>query len=244
MAMHYKMELNMCEIYGFCGSHPIRLNRYTDEFWTHARIHQDGFGYYLADKNQLYVNPKSAMNYLNGLSKFNFNSKLALCHIRFKTHGQATKENCHPFVKYDSRGVKWSLIHNGYIADNVITEALSAIQIGQTDSERILLAIVEAVNSLYEHSWIVNETELKQYLCIQLEVALSELASLGKTNLIFTDSLTNNMYVYMNAPRTLYSLHTNDGYHISTTPLTKEKWEAIEPYKLHVFNNGEKIPLY
>ena len=66
-----------------------------------------------------------------------------------------------------------------------------------------------------------------------------------KTKLLPVIYITgNNMYVYMNAPRTLYSLHTNDGYHISTTPLTKEKWEAIEPYKLHVFNNGEKIPLY
>ena len=60
----------MCEVYGFCGSHPTKLNKYTDEFWLHSRVHQDGFGYYLADKNQLYVNPKSAMQYINGLSKF------------------------------------------------------------------------------------------------------------------------------------------------------------------------------
>lgn len=233
----------MCEVYGFCGNKPTRLNRYTDEFWLHSKVHQDGFGYYLADKDLLYVNPNSAMNYIKGLSKFNFESKLALCHIRFKTHGPASAENCHPFIKYDSRGVKWSLIHNGYISDNPITSALGTLQNGETDSERILLAIIEAVNCLYEHAYITDQQEFLYYLYIQIEVALTELASLGKTNLIFTDNKTNNMYVYMNAPRTLFYLKTPDGYHISTTPLSKENWIAVEPHKLHVFNNGHKIAL-
>ena len=125
----------MCEVYGFCGNTPITLNKYTNEFWKHAKIHQDGFGYYLADKDQLYVNPKSAIEFLQGLAKFDFKSKLALCHIRFKTHGNATKENCHPFSKYDCRGTKWTLVHNGYICDNGNTAALSTIQDGETDSE-------------------------------------------------------------------------------------------------------------
>lgn len=231
----------MCEIYGFCGSVPTRLNKYTDEFWSHSKIHQDGFGYYIADRDQLYVNPKSAMSYLNGLSKFNFVSKLALCHIRFKTHGPASAENCHPFSKYDSHGIKWTLIHNGYISDNPVTAALSTIQNGETDSERILLALVEAVNSLYEHSWIKDLKEFIEYLYIQLEIAIEQLASLGKTNLIFTDSCTNNMYVYMNHPNTLFYLKTENGYHISTTQLSKEDWVAVPPYKLHIFNNGIKI---
>lgn len=231
----------MCEVYGFCGSHPTKLNKYTDEFWLHSRVHQDGFGYYLADKNQLYVNPKSAMQYINGLSKFNFVSKLALCHIRFKTHGPAAAENCHPFVKYDVRGVRWSLIHNGYIDDSPAVAALGTLQKGETDSERILLCIIEAVNSFYEHSCIFDPEEFLYRLYMQIEIALHELSTLGKTNLIFTDSLTNNMYVFMNHPNTLYFLKTSDGVHVSTTKLTPEDWVAVEPYKLHIFNNGVKI---
>lgn len=231
----------MCEVYGFCGSHPTKLNRYTDEFWLHSRIHQDGFGYYLADKDQLYVNPKSAMNYIKGLSKFNFVSKLALCHIRFKTHGPASAENCHPFIKKDIHGIKWSLIHNGYIEDSPAVAALGTLQKGETDSERILLCIVEAVNSFYEHSFIDDPEEFLYRMYMQIEIALSELSTLGKTNLIFIDNLTNNMYVYMNHPNTLYYLQTADGVHVSTTRLTDEKWVAVEPYKLHIFNNGIKI---
>ena len=231
----------MCEVYGFCGNHKTKLNKYTDEFWLHSRVHQDGFGYYLADRDLLYVNPHSAMNYIKGLSKFNFESKLALCHIRFKTHGPVSELNCHPFIKHDIRGIKWSLIHNGYIDDSPAVAALGTLQKGDTDSERILLCIVEAINHYYEHSYTNNYVDFFGYLYHTIEVVCTELSSLGKTNLIFTDSFTNNMYVYMNHPMTLFCLQTDDGVHISTTKLTNENWVAVEPYKLHIFNSGVKI---
>lgn len=231
----------MCEVYGFCGLVPTKLNKYTDEFWLHSRIHQDGFGFYLADKNDLYVNPHTAMAYIQKLNKKDFTSKLALCHIRFKTHGPATAENCHPFIKYDSRGIQWALIHNGYIDDNPAVAALGTLQSGETDSERILLSIIETVNSYYEHSWVEDQDEFLFYLYNQIEITLTELSSLGKINLIFTDSFTNNMYVYMNHPRTLFFLKTDTGVHVSTTRLSDEDWVAVEPYKLHIFNNGNKL---
>lgn len=231
----------MCEVYGFCGNRPTKLNKYTDEFWLHSRIHQDGFGYYLVDKSDLYVNPKSAMSYIDKLNHKSFKSKLALCHIRFKTHGPASSENCHPFIKHDSHGVEWSLIHNGYIEDNYTTAALSVLQDGETDSERILLCIIEAVNRYYEHCWIDNVDEFLFFLYRTIEMTLSELSHLGKTNLIFTDNMTNNMYVYMNSPFTLFYLKTDSGFHISTTKLTNENWDPVEPYKLHIFNNGKII---
>jgi glutamine amidotransferase len=231
----------MCEIYGFCGSRQVNLNKYTDEFWLHSRIHQDGFGYYLADKSDLYVNPKSAMAYIDKLSHKSFTSKLALCHIRFKTHGPASSENCHPFIKYDSHGVEWSLIHNGYIDDNFTTAALGSLQNGETDSERILLSIVESVNSYYDHCYITNRADFLFYLYNAIQNSLSELSELGKTNLIFTDNHTDNMYVFMNSPNTLFYLKTDDGYHFSTTKLTDENWIPVEPFRLHIFNNGKSI---
>ena len=231
----------MCEVYGFCGRHETSLNKYTDVFWTHASVHKDGFGYFLADKNKLYVNPSSATNFLNGLAKFNFKTKLALCHIRFMTHGKVSADNCHPFVKYDVRGIQWALIHNGYISDNYLTESLSTIQVGQTDSERILLALVESVNWLYEHTLLCDNNEMLQFLYATLENVCIELSDLGKTNLVFTDNYTHNMYVFMNHRNTLFYLKSNDGVHISTLPLSNEHWVAIEPNKLHIFNNGELI---
>lgn len=231
----------MCEIYGFCGSRPIKLNKYTDEFWLHSRIHQDGFGYYLADKDDLYVNPNSAMSCIDKLSHKSFLSKLALCHIRFKTHGPATIKNCHPFIKYDNHGVQWSLIHNGYISDNEITTALSSFQDGETDSERILLAIINSINYFYDHSYIDDKNDFKFYLYVTIEDVLHKLSDLGKTNLIFTDNYTNNMYVFMNSPKTLYYLDTFYGVHFSTTPLSHESWKPVEPYKLHIFNKGNKL---
>jgi glutamine amidotransferase len=181
------------------------------------------------------------MDYINGLSKFKFVSKLALCHIRFKTHGPASAKNCHPFIKTDIRGVKWSLIHNGYIEDSPAVAALGTLQTGETDSERILLCIIETVNSFYEHSYITDTNEFLFTLYSKIERVLNELSSLGKTNLVFTDNFTNNMYVYMNHPRTLFFLNTDDGVHVSTTPLSNENWVPVEPYKLHIFNNGKRV---
>ena len=231
----------MCEVYGFCGSKQTLLNKYTDEFWKHSKIHKDGFGYYLADHDELYVNADSANSYLIKLAKKKFISDLALCHIRFKTHGAAKIENCHPFVKYDVQGIKWTLIHNGFIDNNNTLEALATIQSGDTDSERILLFIVEAINSLYEHNWITDVNELQYYMYIQIEAAIQSLGTLGKTNLIFTDNYTDNMYVYMNAPNTLFYLNTSDGVHVATTPLSNEDWKPVTPCKLHIFNNGVKL---
>lgn len=230
----------MCEIYGFCGSVPTRLNKYTNEFWLHSRVHRDGFGYYLQDRDDFYVNQKSALTCYSDLKKKDFTSKLALCHIRFKTHGPASVENCHPFIKSDIHGIKWSLIHNGYIDDTSYTEALSLLQSGETDSERILLSIIESVNETHEHSMIDNDTELQYFLYCSIEQTLNDMSSLGKINLIFTDSHTNNMCVYMNSP-SLYYLLTNNGIHISTSKLSDEDWRPVTPHKLHILNDGEIV---
>lgn len=74
-----------------------------------------------------------------------------------------------------------------------------------------------------------------------IENTLCKLASLGKVNLIFTDGLTHNMYVFMNDPGTLFYLPTKDGYHFSTTRLSSENWLPVEPFTLHIVNNGSVV---
>ena len=231
----------MCEIYGFCGNRKLNLNKYTDVFWSHSNVHKDGFGYYLADKNELYVNPNSASNYLIKLARKQFDSNLALCHIRYKTHGDAKTENCHPFTKYDCYGIKWTLIHNGFIYDTPELEALQKFQVGETDSERILLYIIESINKFYEHSYIESKNDFLQYLYMYIEDAINQLSCLGRVNLIFTDNYTNNMYVFMNQYNTLYYLKTDNGFHFSTTKLSNEDWKPVTPNKLFVINNGKQV---
>ena len=229
------------EIYSFCGNKRISLNQYTNEFWSHAAVHKDGFGYYLVDSNDYFVSKDSAVDCLSQLKNKNFRSKLALCHIRFKTHGPTAIENCHPFIKKDIHGVEWSLIHNGYIDDTTpYLDALNEFQSGETDSERVLLSIVETVNNIYEHAWIDNHEEMMQFIYSAIEKTIQDISYLGKVNLVFTDSLTNNMYVYMNSP-SLYYLVTENGIHVSTTKLSNENWLSVPRNKLHIFNNGDCV---
>lgn len=231
----------MCEIYSFCGNKRISLNQYTNEFWSHAAVHKDGFGYYLVDSNDYFVSKDSAVDCLSQLKNKNFRSKLALCHIRFKTHGPTAIENCHPFIKKDIHGVEWSLIHNGYIDDTTpYLDALNEFQSGETDSERVLLSIVETVNNIYEHAWLDSHEEMMQFIYSAIEKTIQNISYLGKVNLVFTDSLTNNMYVYMNSP-SLYYLVTETGIHISTTKLSDENWISVPRNKLHIFNNGDCV---
>ena len=74
-------------------------------------------------------------------------SKNALAHIRLGTIGVKDFYNCHPFVKKDNAGRRWTLIHNGTVFDCPDLCKYSTEEEGETDSERILLAIVDLVNN-------------------------------------------------------------------------------------------------
>lgn len=230
----------MCEIYGFCGKYPSLLNDYTDVFWSHSEVHRDGFGYYLADKDDFFVSTLAAKNY-RPLATTSFLTSLGLFHIRFKTHGGISLTNCHPFIEKDNRGIQWALIHNGYIEDTPQTEVLKKYQTGETDSERILLSLIETINHFYDYSYTESEREERSFLYAILNHKLQEMSHLGKLNLIFTDNKTNNMYVFMNHARTLHIQRAEEGVHIATTPLYGCGWEYIEPLRLHIFNAGEQI---
>lgn len=230
----------MCEIYGFCGKQPTLLNDYTDIFWLHSEVHRDGFGYYLADKNEYCVNTCAAKDY-EPLKTKDFRTSLGLFHIRFKTHGGVSLSNCHPFIKTDCRGIQWVLIHNGYIADDDQTESFARMQNGETDSERILLSLIETINHFYDYCFTDNYKEELEFLYVIIEQRLLYLSRQGKLNLIFIDNKTNNMYVFMNHTRTLHMQKVEEGVHVSTTPLYGCRWEYVEPFRLHIFNAGKQI---
>ena len=73
-------------------------------------------------------------------------AKTALAHIRLATIGNVEQDNCHPFTAVDNSGRTWTLIHNGTIFESDNIGKYVFLQKGETDSERILLYIVDSIN--------------------------------------------------------------------------------------------------
>ena len=73
--------------------------------------------------------------------------KNIFAHIRLATIGEVISPNCHPFTKVDDNNRSWILIHNGTVFDYPQLDQYKDIEEGDTDSERILLYIVDKVNT-------------------------------------------------------------------------------------------------
>ena len=73
-------------------------------------------------------------------------SKNVFAHICLATMGEIISPNCHPFIELDDNNRSWMLIHNGTIFNYPPLDKYREIEIGNTDSERILLYIIDNVN--------------------------------------------------------------------------------------------------
>ena len=140
----------MCEIFGFSSSKEEELNDYLKEFYSHCDEHPHGWGLAIldSDKFSVFKEPVKARSsvMLGNILLNPIVSKNALAHIRLGTIGVKDFYNCHPFVKKDNSGRRWTLIHNGTVFDCPDLCKYSTEEEGETDSERILLAIVDLIN--------------------------------------------------------------------------------------------------
>jgi glutamine amidotransferase len=70
----------------------------------------------------------------------------AFAHIRMATMGHVDLVNCHPFSAYDSGGRRWVMQHKGTMFDSPRLDPYLRRQSGGTDSERMLLYIIDCMN--------------------------------------------------------------------------------------------------
>ena len=96
-------------------------------------------------------------------NKLNSNIETAKCiaHIRKATIGEVSVNNAHPFERYDDSGRRWVLAHNGTIFDSEALAPYQYTQTGTTDSERILLYIVDQMNKRYRNSHDLLSADLR-----------------------------------------------------------------------------------
>ena len=111
----------MCELFGYSGSAPGRLNDLLTEFFSHSCAHPDGWGLAVPDGGHMEIEKEplqaSRSEYLRERLREPVISALLLAHIRYATIGNVERRNCHPFTGFDNTGRQWTLVHNGTIFD-------------------------------------------------------------------------------------------------------------------------------
>ena len=230
----------MCEIYGFSGNREKELNTDLREFYSHASEHPNGWGLALfgQQKTQIMRETKRADQsvYLEELLSEPIAAKTALAHIRLATIGNVEYENCHPFVGADSSGRSWTLIHNGTVFETDRLNKYVFLQKGETDSERILMYILDSVN---EASAKLGRPLNAEERFRVLDGIVSGSSPKNKLNLLIYDG--EILYAHTNFRDSLYLRLDSFGATFSTRPLTETGWQPAEFCTLTGWREGELV---
>lgn len=212
------------------------------EFFAHSIQHASGWGmadFSPADDQRrvcFYTEPVSAREsrFVHSLLQQDVSCQTMMAHIRRATVGGISDKNCHPFMRTDNSGRTWHLVHNGTIFSGLLLMPYRNKQQGDTDSERILLYLIDQINEATAKKGApLNGFERFRVV----EQMISVLSYRNKLNLIIYDG--EQMYVHVNMKDTLYSRETAEGICFATVPLTQEIWEPLPLTTLQVFQDGK-----
>ena len=231
----------MCEIFCFNSNKPTEVNECLKCFYNHCDEHPHGWGLANMDSEgaQIKKEPikaKCSENLKNILSH-PIIGKNIFAHIRLATMGQLISPNCHPFIKGDDNNRSWILIHNGTIFDYPPLDLYIGKEKGDTDSERILLYIIDKVNEFENQKGSLSTSKERFNLLTEI---ISDMSLNNKLNLMICDG--TRVYIHSNLKESLYYLKTDDGLLFTTTPITKEKgWEEIPINTLFCLKDGKLL---
>ena len=144
----------MCELFGLSALNKYEANEYLHSFYAHSTHHPHGWGLACIGRNGALIEKESIpaykSNYLKERLSQPIEARIMLAHIRYATIGNVEYKNCHPFTGKDNTGRRWTLIHNGTIFDYAPLNSYIQKQIGDTDSERVFLYLIDRLNAAQE----------------------------------------------------------------------------------------------
>ncbi|MBR1815082.1 MAG: class II glutamine amidotransferase [Lachnospiraceae bacterium] len=230
----------MCEILGVSSKRNIELNEYLKEFYSHSDAHPHGWGLGILRGNDASIEkePVKASNsfYLKERLKEKIIEKTLFAHIRYATIGNVEYRNCHPYSMTDNNGRRWTLIHNGTIFEAKPLEKYVYKQDGDTDSERILLYIIDVIN---EEESIANRRLSAEERFNLIDRIIVDISKDNKLNLMLYDN--EIMYVHTNFADSLHYLKKEDAVIVATSPVSDEVWERVPFTQLIAFKDGELV---
>jgi len=229
----------MCEMLGISAKRRTSANKLLREFFSHAEQHPHGWG--LArfsdagvpsiDKEPVCAT-KSA--YLTSLLDAPIEERSLIAHIRCATVGHIEYANCHPFTATDNRGRIWTLAHNGTIFNGPELNDYISIQHGDTDSERVLLHMIDWIDR--EQIRLGHALDEEERFNV-LATLITELSKGNKLNLLIYDGAV--MYAHCNFKGTMHLRREADAVTFSTRPLSGAGWEEAPFTSLIAAKDGE-----
>ena len=230
----------MCEIYGFSGNRKMKLNKDLREFYSHSADHPNGWGLALLDEEKTEIFKEVCRADRSGFLKEKLGapikSKTALAHIRLATIGNVEQDNCHPFTAADNSGRTWTLIHNGTVFECDRLNKYVFLQKGETDSERILLYIIDRMNEAIR-LFRRFPTEAERFEI--LDEIIRGSSPKNKLNLLIYDGAV--LYAHTNFRDSLYFRRNKSGLTFSTRPLAEGGWNSVPFTTLLGCKNGELL---
>lgn len=132
--------------------------------------------------------------------------------------------NCHPFVGRDNRGRVWTLAHNGTVFRGDALGPYFAAQEGRTDSERLLLLLLDRVGARQD---ALGRALGPEERFAEFAVLAHELSPGNKLNLLVYDG--EALYAHANAAGSLHLREDPSGAAVlSTRPLgSGDGWEPL-----------------
>lgn len=231
----------MCELFGLTGRDEINVYAYLKTFFSHSADHPNGWGMAFFRDEAVSLEKEPVRADKSRYLKERFNDPLfaanMFAHIRFATKGGENYNNCHPFVKRDGTGRTWTLMHNGTIFECPIIDTYFSAQDGSTDSERILLYIIDQID--LQTKALGHPLSKEQRFGVIDRVMCEITKPNNKVNLMLYDG--ELMYVHTNLPNTLRYKRINNSVVFSTEPLDENGWEQVELYTLTAYQKGEKL---
>ena len=230
----------MCELFGLSSVEKMDVTPLLREFFSHGSEHPNGWGlaFFYGNGVSLEKQPENSVKslYLKQRLEGGIIADKMLAHIRLATKGCMQYENSHPFVMRDNYDRAWTFEHNGTVFECDALNKYVKLQCGSTDSERILMYIIDRVNELQDKKKRALDKKERFDLIDEIMCFISPE---NKMNLLIYDGQL--LYAHTNLKDSLHVLEKPKCAIISTRPLGEESWAKLPLNTLVAYENGERI---
>ena len=228
----------MCELFGVNSPEKIVLNDSLKKFFSNGNEHPNGWGmaFFYGNSVSVEKQPENSVNsiYLRQRLRAKIEADKMIAHIRLATKGCMDYENTHPFVLRDNHDRVWTLAHNGTIFECDALNKYATLQQGKTDSERIIMYIIEKVNAAQDAAGRALDQRERFEL---IESIIAEITPDNKVNLLIYDG--ELLYAHSNFKGSLHYCKDGNAMLLSTRALDFRPWKLVPLNTLLAFEEGE-----